>query len=262
MKSYLKVMSLNLYHGRGICPPYLFKPIVSRKKVRDNLREVSDMINHEGPDVILMQEAERYSILSGRFDHLSELSEISGYPYFSGEDAKIDPENNFFLYGTAIISKYPVKNSLSYNFFDTIPFRGKGFTKGTINIPEFHKHPIDFVSAHFVALHLFPKRARQKNAYSLVRTIHEETRKMPLIVGGDFNSEWNGEKLLDKICTGLNINAYNPLEKGLETFPSRKPRKRIDWVFASPKLEFKDYYVLDRKVSDHLGVMAVLEEKK
>ncbi len=262
METVLRVISLNLYHGRGKSPSYVLKPFTSRKKVRENLKQIAGLIEKEKPQVVLIQEAERYSLLCGRFDHLSELSEISGYPYFSsGEERELGPGKNLFIYGTAIMSRYHIDESFSYYFFNKVPFSGKGFTKGTVHMPGFH-HAIDFVSAHLASLHAFPTKARRKNAYSLVETISREVPKNTLVVGGDFNCEWGSDDILKGICGALEVIPYNPNQSGLETFPSRDPRKRIDWIFASPGLEFKDYKVLEERVSDHRAVMAVFEERK
>ncbi len=57
----------------------------------------------------------------------------------------------------------------------------------------------------------------------------------------------------------LDLSAYKPLSKGLETFSILD--KRLDWILISPELEFVSYEVLPDIISDHLGVCAEITMK-
>jgi endonuclease/exonuclease/phosphatase family metal-dependent hydrolase len=85
---------------------------------------------------------------------------------------------------------------------------------------------------------------------------HIKNLKGPLILTGDLNTSEESE--LELI-----------LESGLKrlettkTFPSWKPKRRIDYVFYSKDFEVVNYYVIDDlKISDHLPILAEFRLKK
>ncbi len=49
--------------------------------------------------------------------------------------------------------------------------------------------------------------------------------------------------------------AYRP-ELDQPTFPAASPARRLDWILASPELEFVTYRPVEAYLSDHLGVVA------
>ena len=58
----------------------------------------------------------------------------------------------------------------------------------------------------------------------------------------------------------LNLRAYAPEAKGLNTFPLFN--RRLDWILISPELDFVDYRTLSDVVSDHRPVVATLRWAK
>ncbi|NIR25502.1 MAG: endonuclease, partial [Gammaproteobacteria bacterium] len=83
--------------------------------------------------------------------------------------------------------------------------------------------------------------------YSLVKNTSK-----PCIVAGDFNMLW-GEREIDLFlaATGLqNANKCN-----LPTFPSRQPRRHLDFVLHSKEILIKNFTIPNVSFSDHLPVM-------
>jgi endonuclease/exonuclease/phosphatase family metal-dependent hydrolase len=74
--------------------------------------------------------------------------------------------------------------------------------------------------------------------------------KEPILFTGDLNTQNEKDLEILKTTRLKRIETTN-------TFPSWKPKRRIDYIFHSPEFEVVESYVLDSlKVSDHLPVVA------
>ena len=101
MKS-LKVMSYNIH----IATP----GSISDFNITD-LQAVADVIIREKPDVVVLQEVDKYTVRSNKDSHQAkDLGEMTGmYYHFAGASYKSEGEQ-----GQAILSKYPIKDAKSY----------------------------------------------------------------------------------------------------------------------------------------------------
>jgi endonuclease/exonuclease/phosphatase family metal-dependent hydrolase len=96
---------------------------------------------------------------------------------------------------------------------------------------------------------------RQRQAVELVAALAD--RKRPLVMMGDFNTEWDDDDgVLKKLVDGLDLTAHAPLQEDLATFP--KLDRRLDWILVSSEFRFVDFDVLDDPVSDHRAIVADL----
>jgi endonuclease/exonuclease/phosphatase family metal-dependent hydrolase len=97
------------------------------------------------------------------------------------------------------------------------------------------------------------RRSRVRELKHIAREINRIDG--PIIFTGDLNTQ--REKELEI----LNNTKLTRVES-MKTFPSWKPRRRIDYIFYSPEFELMDDYVVeDLKASDHLPVVAELRWK-
>jgi len=77
--------------------------------------------------------------------------------------------------------------------------------------------------------------------------------KDPILFTGDLNTQNEKELEILKTTRLKRIETTN-------TFPSWKPKRRIDYIFHSPEFEVVESYVIDSlKVSDHLPIVAELK---
>ncbi|MEA2094044.1 MAG: endonuclease/exonuclease/phosphatase family protein, partial [Pseudomonadota bacterium] len=133
-------------------------------------------------------------------------------------------------------------------------FMPKGFVVSTIIWPDGSGIEIDI---DIVSLHLTfsSEEIRRKQAAELIDVL--QVRNRPVIIMGDFNTEWQSENSSVQFITeALGLNAYQPEMTGLETFPGLG--RRLDWILVSPDFEFRSYRLLPDIVSDHRGVIAEL----
>lgn len=246
----LKVMSLNLAHGRKTGSHQF---LLDQQAIRTNLKSVASVLEREGPHLVAVQEADAPSIWSGNFHHVRYLAESSGLSHFvHGRHV----EGLSLCYGTALLSQLEMTNPVSRAFAPSPPTPCKGMVVSTINWPGSIDAEVDVVSVH---LDFARASVRQKQVQTLVRELSK--RKRPLIVLGDFNCRWNcRDSTLRELVAELDLQAYHPDAADLATFPTLGTR--IDWILISPELEFVSYRSLPDVVSDHLPVMAELRWKE
>lgn len=253
----LVVMTLNLAHGRKDKEN---QALLSKEEIKKNLEDIADVFKRENPDVIALQEADGPSFWSGKFNHVEYLAQKASYSYsMRGEHVK-----KFNLsYGTALLSKWPLSNTLSVTFSASWPTPPKGFTCSTVTLPEDPKFEIDVVSVH---LDFSRESVRKKQLQEIIQ--HLKPRSRPLIVMGDFNNDWSLDEkktVVQQLAEKLSLKAYQPILVGHETHPTTdkillKP-KRLDWILISEHFQFSEYKTLQDLLSDHRGVVAVLERK-
>jgi len=72
---------------------------------------------------------------------------------------------------------------------------------------------------------------------------------------GDLNCDWG--ECAAYLSDRLGLHGYQP-GTPLHSFPSDAPEARVDWILISQSLRFATYGILADRVSDHLGVVAVV----
>ena len=82
-----------------------------------------------------------------------------------------------------------------------------------------------------------------------------ETRK-PVIVAGDFNTFW-GENEIYLFKRAARLQSANL--HGLPTYPSRAPRKELDFILYQEGIEVTSFEVPRVKFSDHLPLICDFE---
>jgi endonuclease/exonuclease/phosphatase family metal-dependent hydrolase len=244
----LKIGTLNVAHGRK---DSINQMLLSRQSIRNNLLEVAAVIVREDIDVVALQEADGPSVWSGNFDHVELIARQAGYPWYFRADHATSP---LFTYGTAILSRWPISETLEHTFKPSPPTLNKGFLLGRITwLPtpnaEKERH-IDIVSVH---LDFSRKYVREQQIMEIAETLSR--RDNPRIILGDFNSEWLSDRsVVKRLAANARMKAFQPHADQYMTYLKRDAR--LDWILISNDLEFVSYQVLPDLVSDHLAVVA------
>ncbi|MBI5509648.1 MAG: endonuclease/exonuclease/phosphatase family protein [Deltaproteobacteria bacterium] len=246
----VRVMTLNLAHGRKLA---FHQALLSRRRFAKNLRHVGDILRREAPDVVTLQEADGPSVWSGSFDHVDSLARYAGFDFILRGRHVAVGWPLVLDYGTAIVSRLPVNEEQSVRFAQA-PYDTKGFVRATVLAPELGGL-VDVVSVH---LDFLSRGTRWRQVEILQRALVD--RPHPLILAGDFNSEWQDTTCVAWLADVLDLVAWAP-DAGEPTFPNRKPQARLDWILVSEDLRFDSYATLSDRVSDHRGVVARLSRK-
>ena len=241
----LRVISLNLAHGRKDSFSQLF---VSEEQIRSNLADVVKFLQRENADVVTLQEADSPSWWSGNFDHVEFLAREAGYPWFTHAN---HVDNLFGTYGTAVLSRYPIRNGYRVDFNPTPPTTRKGFTLAEIEWTVGADDPVQLVDV--VSVHLdFASRSRRIEQIRDMKAVLGE-RDRPTIVLGDFNSEWNdGEQEIQSLAKVKKLQTHRPEANYLYTYAD----SRLDWILISRHFEFCQYHAPADILSDHLAVFS------
>lgn len=240
----LKVMTINLAHGRKHKAAQIFK---REAAVKRNLDDVAAVLRREAPDLVALQEADGPSIWSGSFDHVAYLAESAGFPFsLRGEHVK----GPGLSYGTALLSRFRFDDTASIAFRPSWPTFTKGMVVGTVCNRNLNARPVGVVSVH---LDFSRESVRRKQLDELAEELDAPRRL--LIVMGDFNCDWmDGDAMLAGFAKRLGLKTDRPLAAGLETHSM--VGKRIDWILVSEEMEIAAYRILSEQLSDHSAVVA------
>lgn len=248
----LKVMTLNMAHGRKTAFSQIF---LSWQTIHANLMDISAVLKSTGVDIVALQEADGPSWWSGGIDHIALLAQEAGLPWFS----RAGYMHAWGLdYGAALLSRKPYQETRAHQFKPSFPIPPKGFLLGRFGwFPQGANggRPVfmDVISVHLD----FSQQETRASQIAEMRTVLAG-RKAPLVIMGDFNSDWLADASVVRVFTRQSgLQVYRPEAVDMGTYGSR----RLDWILISADLEFLEHEVVPDILSDHLGVTAVIGYK-
>ncbi len=240
----LRVATLNLAHGRKDSLNQLF---LWTSTIKENLKDIADVLSQHKPHVVALQEADAASFWSGSFDHVEYLASNAHYPWRTHVS---NSEGWFFSFGTALLSTPPLIETIKHTFESSPPTLNKGFVLAQIVWPsgdEDNSRKIDIISVH---LDFSRQSIRKKQINEMIKI--QSARMNPTIIMGDFNSEWLAEvSVIKELATKSRFVSYRPESLDYNTY-----KKRLDWVLVTKELEFVNYQVLPDVLSDHAMIIA------
>ncbi|MFC5285086.1 endonuclease/exonuclease/phosphatase family protein [Pedobacter alpinus] len=261
----LKLMTYNVHNFRtqeGILDTALSKNFYS-------------MIKSEDPDVVGFQEF--FTRTKGKFDFKDSLLKVLNTKqyFYSKTDF-----NDYESLGIAVFSKYPIVNSAEIQF-DSIAIGNKAvfidIQKGnkTLRVYVVHLASISFqpedysfinevkkdlntnedvVSSKRIVKKLKNAFVKRSNEVKVLKE-HIESCTTPYIIMGDFN-DTPVSFALAEMTKGLK-NAFQDKGSGLGvTYNGAFPNFQIDYILASPTLDFSSYKIIKKDLSDHYPVRA------
>lgn len=256
MRHTVKIISLNIQHGWNSDPPL---PLLIRQRgVTQNLNNIAALLEKHKPDIVLLQEVDRVSPLTQKMDQLRYIASRAGYLHRAhGTTSELRVGKRIvYAAGCGIMSRYPIVSSENVKFDLAFPTPRKGFLVATLGIaPE---KTLTVVSVHLPPFDVLKVRSRKTHIEHMIKTLQGKT---PLVIGGDLNTSFSGfeKKHIQTLATRLNVRTHRAvIDQKLATYPARDPRRKIDWVFASPEITINEYTVLPDRVSDHLAIKTTI----
>ena len=233
----LRVMSYNIHHAEGIDGEL-------------NVKRIADVIRRHDPDIVALQEVDRGTKRVARRDLLAELSEATG---FGKAFAKtLDYQGGD--YGIGILSRFPILEK-EKTFFERV---GSGEPRVLLKVAvKMQHHRLWILNTHL------DHQATDSELAPIVETIATRAgnhRGNPVILLGDFNQTPSTPSY--QMLARHFDDAWRDAQQtdGGDTYPSRNPSKRIDYVFVhkpSP-IRVLGACVAQSPASDHLPVIADL----
>ena len=218
------------------------------KKKKIDYAAFAEAIKGFDSDVISLNEVRGEGEREGYDAQARILSELTGYTAYFAKALDVDGKNP---YGNAILTRLPMKS------FETVPipdprpgYTRRGYeTRCILKAVTATDPEITFLITHF-GLH----GDEQQNA---VCTVMKNITSPCTVLSGDFNVTPENP-VLAPIREKLNDTAALITGSAL-TFPSDKPDRKIDYIFAGSGFEITSCEVSDRVLSDHRAVSAELE---
>lgn len=124
--------------------------------------------------------------------------------------------------------------------------------EATVSIPK----KVTLLLAHLA----LGKKTREKQINELIDIV--KSTKHPTILMGDFNT-FNGEKEILNLLEQTHLKHKYKIKKHSRkmTFPTFRPRRRLDYVLTSKQIKVKNYQPIKFEFSDHLPLLVDFEVK-
>jgi endonuclease/exonuclease/phosphatase family metal-dependent hydrolase len=105
-----------------------------------------------------------------------------------------------------------------------------------------------------VAIFLVHLSLKYRHRQYQLRSLYDLVRKAqkPVIVAGDFNTYW-GDHELYLFTQAAGLTSANL--QGLPSYPSRSPRKELDFILHSAHIVVNRFEIPDVQFSDHLPLI-------
>jgi endonuclease/exonuclease/phosphatase family metal-dependent hydrolase len=237
--------------------------------------EILDIITKEHPDIIGIQEF--FSRYHGQYDMRDSLAKIMGTDYFYFEPVIYNTTESI---GGAIFSKYPIiahgnitfteKNSENSCMYIDVQKGDRKFRVYNVHLQSIKFDPEDYKFVNRVSENDKPELASARRLGGKLRTAfkkrsdqvfkvkqHAANCPYPYIIIGDFN-DTPASFAVNELSKGLK-NTFREKGFGLgRTYNGDFPNFQIDYILATQQFDVLDYYIIEKKLSDHYPVRSDL----
>ncbi len=261
-----RVMSWNLRSAAGngnlglfgITLPHIPDP--TRGVLGDQLRTMQA----EAVDLVGLQEVQARNLRSFLTDQAGWLADNLGFEHrWAGQKKSL--LGIFDRTGIAVLTRYPILEDRSFPVWDG----SEGLMARTAQVvrvahPAFPRGLV-FVNTHMNGRGGRPEADRIREMEAVARVVRG--MEGPLVLTGDLNADPDDPQIRFLEQGGLGrrmTDAARAARRGPQpTSPAIGPRRRIDYVFASPELEVLDCHTVPgaEGFSDHLPVVAALRPR-
>jgi len=208
------------------------------------LPEITNFIKSVDPDVVGLIEVDTGSIRSRKVNQAEKIAADLGmntsYETKYGERSLNQILPIVRKQGNAFMAA-PRVHGEKFHYFDT------GIKRLIIEL-EMDEYAVFLVHLSLKYRH---RHLQLRHLYDLI----QDTSK-PVVVAGDFNTFW-GENEIYLFMKAAGLTSAN--SESLPTYPSRAPRKELDFVLYQDGIRVTDFHVPDIRLSDHLPLVCDFE---
>ncbi len=244
----VRVMTYNIHHGRGTDRRY-------------DLDRIAEVIRSAAPDIVALQEIERFRHRTKRDDQPALLARKLGMHHTFAPvcDHSAGEAHSRAAYGLAILSRHPILNREHFNLTFGSVHEPRGCLHATIGMPG--TLPIHVFNVH-LGLRYRERHYQMERLLSENIVRHERFGGGPRILLGDFNNWWP-VKSARLVHTDFHNACAVTGRKRLRTFGKPFTFLCLDYIFTSRELRIRDCTVVRNgsaaKASDHRPVVCSLQ---
>jgi endonuclease/exonuclease/phosphatase family metal-dependent hydrolase len=239
--STVSVLTYNMHHGVGVDGVL-------------NLERIAGVISRSGADVVGLQEVDvHFDARSDWEDQAASLANRLGMQYRFAANLDWDPAGPGEprrQYGTAILSRYPIKDFSNTLLPLTAGSEQRGLAVATLDVGG---RELRFANTHLSKL---TSAERVEQAQKVVQLLSGSTT--PTLLAGDLNGVPTSPEI--KTLTSVWKDTWPEVGLGLGfTNPSLFPTSRIDYVLHTSTLTAKTAKTPSTLASDHLPLLTTLD---
>jgi endonuclease/exonuclease/phosphatase family metal-dependent hydrolase len=209
-----------------------------------NLQRIIDFIKSEDPDIVGLVEVDTGSIRTRSVNQAEAIARSLGH--YSVYQCK---------YGVSSLNqRLPIVRKQANAFLAAPRVHGERFhyfEKGIKRlIIELELDECAIFLVH-LSLKYRHRHAQLHHLHDLVVAAHK-----PVIIAGDFNTFW-GEHEIYLFMKATKLKSANA--RGLPSYPSRSPRKELDFILYGDGISVTNFWIPAVKFSDHLPLVCDFE---
>lgn len=244
----MRFVLYNIRYATGAGPSFHL-PVPGAGYLRSNprvLERITQFLKSLDPDLVGLIEVDTGSIRSGLVNQAHEIAESLGH--YSTYQCK---------YGTSSLNQLvPIVRKQSNAFLAAPRVEGERFHYFDTGI----KRLIIELELEEVCVFLVHLSLKFRHRHDQLRHLHELVKqaRKPVIVAGDFNTFW-GDHEIYLFTQAAGLRSAN--QKSLPSYPSRTPRKELDFILHSDSIEITHFEIPDVRMSDHLPLVCDFEVK-
>ena len=242
----MRLLLYNIRYGLGLGPT-MHWPVPEAAYLlgnRRNLERITEFIKGQNPDIVGLVEVDTGSIRSRWVNQAEAIAQAVGhYSAYQCKYAETSINNRLPIVrkqGNAFLAA-PHVHGERFHYFDT------GIKRLIIEL-ELGNCAVFLVH---LSLKYRQRQAQLRHLYDLVVASNK-----PVVVAGDFNAFW-GEHEIFLFMKAAGLQSANVDSQ--PSYPSRSPRKELDFVLYGDGVRVTDFFIPQVKLSDHLPLICDFE---
>jgi endonuclease/exonuclease/phosphatase family metal-dependent hydrolase len=211
---------------------------------RGNLQRITDFIKGEDPDVVGLVEVDTGSIRTRSINQAEAIARSLGH--YSVYQCK---------YGVGSLNQHlPILRKQGTAFLAAPRVHGERFHYFDKGI----KRLIIELELDDCAIFLVHLSLKYRHRQAQLQYLHDlvMAAQKPVIIAGDFNTFWGGHEIY-LFMKATKLRSANT--RGLPSYPSRSPRKELDFVLYGDGINVTRFSIPAVRFSDHLPLICDFE---
>jgi endonuclease/exonuclease/phosphatase family metal-dependent hydrolase len=242
----LRLLLYNIRYATGAGAGFHF-PLPGSGYLRNtsrNLVHITEFIRSQSPDIVGLVEVDLGSLRSSSVNQAESIAQAIGHtPCYVSK------------YGHRSINhKLPIVRKQGNAFLTNLPVAAQRFHYFELGIKRLIME-LELEQVCLFLVHLSLKYRHRHHQMHHLLSLVKNARK-PVIVAGDFNT-FMGDYEIGMFCAATGLSNANT--QGLPSWPSRQPRRQLDFILHGPGIEVTGFELPQVEYSDHLPLVCDFE---